>query len=181
MKALGKALSVELYNCNRDILNDVALVEQYLQEAALEAKATIVETVFHLFSPYGVSGVVVISESHLAIHTWPEYGYAAIDIFTCGTTVDPWVACHYLKDRFQAVSYEAYEIRRGRLDDIVKNSVNHHMLTPDYFSHKPRGAGCGRMTDNLDEGVRDASLLAGHDYSGRNVRDARRMAGRPGV
>jgi len=137
LKALGKALSVELYNCNRDILNDVALVEQYLQEAALEAKATIVETVFHLFSPYGVSGVVVISESHLAIHTWPEYGYAAIDIFTCGTTIDPWVACHYLKDKFQAESYEAHEIRRGRLDDIVKNSVNHQMLTPEYFSHKP--------------------------------------------
>ena len=83
LKALGKALSVELYNCNRDILNDVTLVEQYLQEAALEAKATIVETVFHLFSPYGVSGVVVISESHLAIHTWPESGDVTLDVYVC--------------------------------------------------------------------------------------------------
>ena len=140
LKALGKALSVELYNCNRDILNDVARVEQYLKEAALEAKATIVETVFHLFSPYGVSGVVVISESHLAIHTWPEYGYAAVDIFTCGTTIDPWVACHYLQRVFQADSCEAHEIRRGRLDDIIQHIIKRtdsQVLTPEYFSHKP--------------------------------------------
>ena len=138
MKALGKALAVEFYNCNRDILNDVQVVEQLLKEAALEAKATIVESVFHLFNPHGVSGVVVIAESHLAIHTWPEYGYAAIDIFTCGSTIDPWVACHYLKEKFEAGYYEASEIRRGYLENIIKHSLQgENPVNPEYITHKP--------------------------------------------
>ncbi|HHX74902.1 MAG TPA: adenosylmethionine decarboxylase, partial [Firmicutes bacterium] len=59
------------------------------------------------------SGVVVISESHQAIHTWPEYGYAAVDVFTCGDRVDPWVACNYLKVNFAAGNMDAREIKRG--------------------------------------------------------------------
>src|SRR5690606_10723787 len=68
---------------------------------------------FHQFSPQGVSGVVVISESHLAIHTWPELGYAAIDVFTCGERVDPWDACNYLIANFKAESTKTTEIERG--------------------------------------------------------------------
>ena len=138
MKTLGKALTVEFYDCSREILNDVQIVEQFMREAALEAKATIIQSVFHLFNPYGVSGVVVISESHLAIHTWPEYGYAAIDIFTCGTTIDPWVACDYLKEKFQAGHYEAREIQRGYLDSIRKHNLKETLLIPaEYLSYKP--------------------------------------------
>jgi S-adenosylmethionine decarboxylase proenzyme len=137
LKTLGKALAVEFYDCNREILNDVHLVEQLLKEAALAAKATIVESVFHTFNPHGISGVVVIAESHLAIHTWPEYGYAAIDIFTCGPTIDPWIACYYLKEKFQAGHYEAREIRRGYLNTIRKHSSKQNLLMPEYITHKP--------------------------------------------
>jgi len=138
LKALGKVLTIEFYNCNRDILNDVHVVEQFLKEAALEAKATIVGSVFHLFNPHGISGVVVIAESHLAIHTWPEYGYAAIDIFTCGSTIDPWVACHYLKQKFQAEHYDASEIYRGHLENIVKHGLNDKdLITAEHIPHKP--------------------------------------------
>jgi len=138
LKTLGQALTVEFYDCNRDLLDNVETVEQLLKEAAIEAKATIVNSVFHRFNPFGVSGVVVIAESHLAIHTWPEYGYAAIDIFTCGTTVDPWVACHYLKEKFQAGHYEAQETRRGLLESIVKHSQKEPLLLDDdYLPHKP--------------------------------------------
>jgi S-adenosylmethionine decarboxylase len=136
LKTLGQALTAEFYNCNREILNDVYLVEKLMKEAALEAKATIVESVFHRFSPYGVSGVVVISESHLAIHTWPEYGYAAVDIFTCGSHVDPWVACRYLEAKFQAEHVEASEMRRGFMESIMKHSMK-QAIAPEYFSHKP--------------------------------------------
>ncbi|MBD3307947.1 S-adenosylmethionine decarboxylase proenzyme [candidate division KSB3 bacterium] len=136
MEALGTALTVELYNCNPYLLNDVQRVEHLLTEAALAAKATIVETVFHRFSPQGVSGVVVIAESHLAIHTWPEYGYAAIDIFTCGDTIDPWVACHHLKTTFQADHYEAREIQRGKFKKIRKFSLKAEMRSKN-FTHKP--------------------------------------------
>jgi len=93
--------------------------------------------VFHMFNPYGVSGVVVISESHLAIHTWPEYGYAAVDIFTCGSTVDPWLACDYLKEKFEAGHYEASEMQRGHVDHIVKFSIKQKVLLDEYISHKP--------------------------------------------
>jgi S-adenosylmethionine decarboxylase len=136
LKTLGKALAVEFYNCNREILDNVDLVEKLLKEAALKANATIVESVFHRFSPYGVSGVVVISESHLAIHTWPEYGYAAVDIFTCGTHVDPWVACRYLEEQFQAEYAEASEMRRGLMESIMKHGLK-QSLAPEYFTHKP--------------------------------------------
>lgn len=84
--------------------------------AALEAGAEVREFVFHKFSPQGVSGVVVISESHLAIHTWPELGYAAIDVFTCGEKVDPWDACNYLAEFFEADYVNASEVKRGILE-----------------------------------------------------------------
>ncbi len=82
-------------------------------KAALEAGAEVREVAFHKFSPQGVSGVVIISESHLSIHTWPELGYAAVDVFTCGTTVDPWDACKYLQEILEAETIKGMEITRG--------------------------------------------------------------------
>lgn len=82
-------------------------------KAALSAGAEVREVAFHKFSPQGVSGVVIISESHLSIHTWPELGYAAIDVFTCGTSVDPWDACKYLEEILSADNVKGMEITRG--------------------------------------------------------------------
>lgn len=119
MSALGRHVLAEFYGCPREILNDVKRIERTMVDAALEAGAEIREVAFHKFSPQGVSGVVVISESHLAIHTWPELGYAAVDVFTCGEKVDPWVSCNYLKDQFAAQHLEAQEIKRGIFDHEV--------------------------------------------------------------
>ncbi|WP_028309594.1 adenosylmethionine decarboxylase [Desulfitibacter alkalitolerans] len=113
MNALGRHILAEIYGCQFDILNDAEKVERIMVKAALEAGAEVREAVFHKFSPQGVSGVVVISESHLAIHTWPELGYAAVDVFTCGETVDPWDACNYLTEMFKAQSVECKEVLRG--------------------------------------------------------------------
>ncbi len=77
------------------------------------ANATIISHNFHKFSPYGVSGMVVIAESHVAIHTWPEYNYAAVDIFTCGDTIDPWVIQEYLKEAFNSQNVSSMEMKRG--------------------------------------------------------------------
>lgn len=115
MNALGRHILVEFTNCNADILNDVAEIEKSMIDAAKIAGATVINSNFHHFSPYGVSGVVVIQESHLAIHTWPEYKYAAVDLFTCGETVDPWVSFDHLKKAFQA-NYSAIEMQRGSLN-----------------------------------------------------------------
>lgn len=116
MGALGRHILAEFYGCPGDIISDLEQIKQAMVTAALKAGAEVKETVFHQFSPQGVSGVVVISESHLAIHTWPEFGYAAVDIFTCGQTVDPWVSCNYLKEIFIAQNMSAREIKRGIFD-----------------------------------------------------------------
>lgn len=121
MKALGKHILAEFFECDHEILKDTNLIEKYMNEAAVKCGATIVQSCFHTFNPYGVSGVVVISESHLAIHTWPELGYAAIDVFTCGDTVDPWIACDYLKECFKAENVDAVVLNRGELrkDEVI--------------------------------------------------------------
>lgn len=120
MNALGRHILVEYFDCDPEILNDVVTIEELMVEAAKNAEATVINSTFHHFSPFGVSGVVVIQESHLAIHTWPEYGYAAVDIFTCGDTVDPWVAFHFLKGAFKANHASPMEALRGQSSLLKK-------------------------------------------------------------
>lgn len=119
MEILGKHLLVEFTDCDRKKLNDLKQMEAILIESARKAGATIVDSVFHLYNPHGVSGVVVIAESHMSIHTWPEYGYAAVDFFTCGERVDPWLACRYMKDALGG-SMHTQEINRGIPGDIER-------------------------------------------------------------
>lgn len=126
MKALGCHVLAEIYGCKFDILNDITKIEKYMVEAALKAGAEVREVAFHKFSPQGVSGVVVISESHLAIHTWPELGYAAVDVFTCGERVNPWDACNYLTDKFEAKEVATKEITRGLKAEIESKKVVNH-------------------------------------------------------
>lgn len=121
--SLGRHVLAEIYGCSFDILNDREKVETIMVNAALEAGAEVREVVFHKFSPQGVSGVVVISESHLAIHTWPELGYAAVDVFTCGDRVNPWDACNYVTEQFKAGHMTATEMKRGIVED-PKEAVN---------------------------------------------------------
>ncbi len=118
MKALGRHLLIEFYGCDSAILDDVAGIEEHMRTAARKANSTIVNSTFHRFKPYGVSGVVVIAESHLSIHTWPEYGYAAVDLFTCGDSVDPWKAFEYLKNVMNSQDQSVIELQRGEYDKV---------------------------------------------------------------
>lgn len=120
MNTLGRHILAEMYGCSEEILNNVHEIEKIMVESALEAGAEVREVAFHKFSPQGVSGVVVISESHLTIHTWPELGYAAVDVFTCGDRINPWDACNYLTDRFNAKDMTATEVKRGIFVKPVK-------------------------------------------------------------
>ncbi|MEX0593278.1 MAG: adenosylmethionine decarboxylase [Balneolaceae bacterium] len=113
MEALGRQILVEFYDCDQGRLNDVSFIEQTLLHATRESGATIISHNFHKFSPYGVSGVVVIAESHVAIHTWPEYRYSAVDIFTCGETIDPWSIQEILKAEFLSGNVSSMEMKRG--------------------------------------------------------------------
>jgi S-adenosylmethionine decarboxylase len=113
LNALGRHLLMELEDCNEEILNDLETLKAAMLAAADEAGATVLGESFHRFAPYGISGVVVIAESHLFIHTWPEYGYAAADIFTCGTSVQPEKAAELLVEKLGARKHTVQEIQRG--------------------------------------------------------------------
>ena len=113
MEALGKQILVEFYDCDQAKINDVTYIENSLITATEASNATIISHNFHKFSPFGVSGVVVIAESHVAIHTWPEYNYAAVDIFTCGDTIDPWTIQEKLKEYFDSKNVSSMEMKRG--------------------------------------------------------------------
>ena len=117
MNALGKHLLLELKDCNKEVLNDVGFLKGALITAAGEAGAIVLGESFHRFNPQGVSGVVIIAESHLCIHTWPEYGYAAVDIFTCGNSVQPEKAAEILVGKLGSKSHSIMEIQRGILDN----------------------------------------------------------------
>ena len=93
-------------------------------DAAEKSGATIVNSIFHTFNPWGVSGAVVITESHLTIHTWPEYGYAAVDVFTCGDDVDAWTGFKILQDGLKSERYTTVLIKRG--------IVNHDEVVPGF-------------------------------------------------
>lgn len=118
MQSLGKQILVEFYQCDHELLDDTQRVRDILIEATRLSGATIVEDTFHKFSPQGVSGVIVIAESHVAIHTWPEYGYAAVDIFTCGEAVDPWEIQKYAQEHFGAQMVYTMELKRGMMNSL---------------------------------------------------------------
>lgn len=121
--ALGNHILVEFMGCDPHVMNDVSSIERDMVGAAQKAGATVINSTFHHFSPYGVSGVVVIQESHLAIHTWPEYGYAAVDLFTCGE-MDAWISFDYLKEKFGAKQYSALEMKRGAIQLLERNEFD---------------------------------------------------------
>lgn len=99
--AIGRHLIADFYFCEASFLDDAPSLEREMVAAAKSAGAEVRESVFHRFAPQGVSGVVLIAESHLAVHTYPELGYAALDCFTCGRVVDPRIICELLVAAFR--------------------------------------------------------------------------------
>lgn len=114
---LGQHVLAEFFECDPNVLNNSNLIEKLMVDAALECGATVVQKCFHMFNPYGVSGVVIIAESHFAIHTWPELGYAAVDLFTCGTKCDPKISYAYLQKTFNSKNSSFTELKRGIMDE----------------------------------------------------------------
>ena len=125
MKPIGTHCLLELYGCPAKLLNDAPFVSGALNGAAALAKSTLLQEVNYSFLPHGLTALALLAESHLAIHTWPEYGYAAVDIFTCGPEVDPEKACMFLIEKFEAETHSLVSMPRG--------------FTPDYDPSTPRG------------------------------------------
>ena len=112
MKALGRQFVIEMWGCNGNT-NAPEVVRKALEEAVKRANVTLLDLRVHTFNPHGVSGVAVIAESHISVHTWPEFGYAAVDIFTCGKDACPEAALEVLKEVFKPKRMEVIEIKRG--------------------------------------------------------------------
>lgn len=142
MNALGKHLLLELKDCEAGVLNSVESVREIMMAAARAAGATIVDVSFHEFNPFGVSGMVIIAESHLSIHTWPEYGYAAVDVFTCGDIIEPIDAARYLIKKFGSKNPSVVEMKRGLFPGV------------DHLPHKVPGgtAPVARETESCSHG-----------------------------
>jgi S-adenosylmethionine decarboxylase len=114
---LGRHLVCELHGISPGLLRDKELLRNVLLRAAEASGSTVVGDYFYKFEgDMGVTGVVVVAESHLSIHTWPEYGYAAVDVFTCGTHTDPWRALELLRDELKPERVEVTEMTRGILE-----------------------------------------------------------------
>ena len=120
---LGEHFIIELYDCTGNILDNLERIQSELLEAARIAKATVIDHCFHKFSPQGVSGVVVIAESHLSIHTWPEYGYAAIDLFSCSSTMEMDRVFDLLKRAFGPGELNVRRIPRGILNPALRKAL----------------------------------------------------------
>ena len=119
MNALGTHLLLDLKDCKSELLDDIDFIKEAMTCAANEAGASIVGENFHKFNPLGVTGIVAIAESHLCIHTWPEYRYAAVDIFTCGKGFRPRRAAELLIEQFQCMAPTITEIPRGLLSEMT--------------------------------------------------------------
>ena len=128
MPALGRHVLAEFTGCDPLLLSDLDHVTRAMLAAAKASGATIVTHRFHHFSPLGVSGVVIISESHLAIHTWPEHRFAAVDFFTCVNRVEPARALESLRVALGAKGLETLDMERGplRVKESSLTSTTHH-------------------------------------------------------
>jgi len=115
LAALGKHLLLDLKDCDAALLNDMDYLREMLVDVARLIGATVIKDSFYQFSPQGISGVVIIAESHISIHTWPEYSFAAVDVFTCGEVIQPAKAVKPLAEKLKAKSTSYIELNRGVL------------------------------------------------------------------
>jgi S-adenosylmethionine decarboxylase len=122
MKQLGLHVLMEFSECSSEVLNNLELLEVEVNQAAKLSNATLIKSVFHQFSPQGVTGVVVVAESHLAIHTWPEHGYAAVDFFTCNLSMDYHKAYAHLVQILNSKKHTYKSIERGFVKSKFKEN-----------------------------------------------------------
>jgi S-adenosylmethionine decarboxylase len=114
MKAIGRHVILEMWGCQN--LDSIDTAERALREMVVALDVKLLDLRVYPFSPVGVTGIAIVSESHLVIHTWPEYGYAAVDIFTCGAVRDPQDAVNVLRRLFTPERIGVMEINRGQMD-----------------------------------------------------------------
>ena len=109
----GVHYCVDFHGCDPEELDNEAFLVGLLQRAAHKANATVLNTVSHKFQPQGVTALLLLAESHMSIHTWPERGYASVDVFTCGQTMDPYTAVKTIKAELKSDEMKLVKVIRG--------------------------------------------------------------------
>ncbi|GAB4134836.1 MAG: hypothetical protein Tsb009_00340 [Planctomycetaceae bacterium] len=148
MQSLGRHLIVEMWACHDDT-NSTDIVRDAMTEAIDAINATLLNLHIERFQPHGVTGLAVLAESHFSVHSWPEHGYVAADIFTCGTTAQPERAIDILRKHFQPEHVEAYEVSRGIPPELkqrlqlknVKNSGSETISSVSSVHNRERNSG----------------------------------------
>ncbi|RLE62843.1 MAG: adenosylmethionine decarboxylase [Thermoprotei archaeon] len=129
MNTIGYHYVIEASGCDPEILTDASALKKILLEAAKVGEMDVRSTYFYKFTPQGVSGMVIVSESHISIHTWPEKGYAAIDVYTCDTNSKPEKTVNYILEKIKAEYAHITEIERGIEDE--DGTYTHMILSWD--------------------------------------------------
>jgi S-adenosylmethionine decarboxylase len=109
----GRHLILDLYDCNQEILDDYDELQRLLEASLVMAKATILRIFGERFQPQGVTLLALLAESHASLHSWPELGYCAIDLYTCGETTQTHRAAEFLKKKLEAKTVEQKELVRS--------------------------------------------------------------------
>ena len=120
MPTIGSHCILEMYDCPSDILDDRDAILAAIREAAKAAQATLLQEIAHRFEPHGVTAMGLLAESHVSVHTWPEFGYAAADVFTCGEHTVPERACEVLARQLGSTRYELRRFPRGAEAPVVR-------------------------------------------------------------
>jgi len=127
MDTIGYHYVVEASGCDPEVLKDPNRIREIFMNAAKTGNMEIKASYFFRFSPTGVSGVVIVAESHISVHTWPEEGYAALDVYTCGEKADPEKAVDYILEKFRAQYAHVSEVKRGIKEE--EGTFTHMILT----------------------------------------------------
>lgn len=118
MKVIGKHLTVDMYGCSFESLDNVAFVKDAMLTAVKEANMTLLDFTYHKFEPQGLTALALLAESHMSIHTYPEMGYAAVDVFTCGDHSRPDKAVQTLQRFLQPEKTKTTNIKRGDFGSV---------------------------------------------------------------
>jgi S-adenosylmethionine decarboxylase len=120
---VGTHCMLELYGCPVELLNNVEFIKQTLVDAAEIARSTLLERITHQFHPQGVTALALLAESHISIHTWPENGYIAADVFTCGEHTTPVEACEFIARAFKSSKHLLMKLPRGKFSPTVQPHI----------------------------------------------------------
>ena len=123
MEKVGTHLIIDAWQAPSELLNDPEAIRKGLIEAITAGKATLIDLCVHQFSPYGVTATATLAESHIAIHTWPEHGYFAADLFFCGAG-KPQKAMQILQSALQAQQIRVREIDRGFKTESLQSALS---------------------------------------------------------